>query len=97
MAMDFFESQERAKRNTGMLVVLFVLAALGTVAGVHVVLAVSLGGGNLANPSMLAIAAGSVGVIVLVGTLVKMAQMAGGGRAVAAAVKRFCSTSSVPW
>ena len=86
MAMDFFESQERAKRNTGMLVVLFVLAALGTVAGVHVVLAVSLGGGNLANPSMLAIAAGSVGVIVLVGTLVKMAQMAGGGRAVAAAL-----------
>ena len=69
MAMDFFESQERAKRNTGMLVVLFVLAVLGTVAGVHVVLAVSLGGGNLANPSMLPIAAGSVGVIVLVGTL----------------------------
>jgi Zn-dependent protease with chaperone function len=86
MAMDFFESQERAKRNTGALVVLFVLAVLGTVAGVHVVLALSLGGGNVANPSILAVAAGSVGAIVLVGTLVKMAQMAGGGRAVAAAL-----------
>lgn len=86
MAMDFFESQERAKRNTGALVALFVVGVVATVASVHLLLSFTLGRGNPADPRMLLLAGGSVGAIVLVGTLVKQVQMSHGGRAVAEAL-----------
>jgi Zn-dependent protease with chaperone function len=86
MAMDFFESQERAKRNTGALVALFVVGVVATVVSVHLLLSFTLGRGNPADPRMLLLAGGSVGAIVLIGTLVKQVQMSHGGRAVAEAL-----------
>lgn len=86
MAMDFFESQERAKRNTGVLVALFVVGVVATVASVHLLLSFTIGRGNPMDPRMLLLAGGSVGAVVLVGTLVKQVQMSHGGRAVAEAL-----------
>ena len=40
--MDFFEAQERARRRTGWLVVLFSLAVCGTVMAVYAVATVAL-------------------------------------------------------
>jgi len=86
MAMDFFESQERAKRNTGVLVALFFVGVVATVVSVHLLLSFTLGRGNPEDPRMLLLAGGSVGAIVLIGTLVKQVQMSHGGRAVAEAL-----------
>jgi Zn-dependent protease with chaperone function len=40
--MDFFEAEERAKRRTGWLIVLFVLAVCGTILGVYAALCLAL-------------------------------------------------------
>ena len=84
--MDFFESQERAKRNTSRLVAMFVVALLATMASVHVLLTVMFAKGNFADMRMLGISLGSVLVVVVIGMAVKFAQMSHGGRAVAEAM-----------
>ena len=84
--MDFFESQERAKRNTSRLVAMFVAALLATMASVHVLLTVLFAKGNFADVRMLGISLGSVLVVVVIGMAVKFAQMSHGGRAVAEAM-----------
>jgi Zn-dependent protease with chaperone function len=84
--MDFFERQEVAKRNSGRLVLLFAVAVVATVAAVHVLVAATIGGGNFLDPRIMLLSGGSVLVVVLLGTLVKMAQMGHGGAAVAAAL-----------
>ena len=84
--MDFFESQERAKRNTSRLVAMFVVALLATMASVHVLLTVMFAKGNFADVRMLGISLGSVLVVVVIGMAVKFAQMSHGGRAVAEAM-----------
>lgn len=88
--MDFFESQERAKRNTGWLVVLFFLALAATVVSVHVLASLAAGRGPgsaaLLDPGRFLLVGGGVLAVVLVGTLVKWVQMSHGGPAVAAAL-----------
>ena len=84
--MDFFESQERAKRNTSRLVAMFVVALLATMASVHVLLTFMFAKGNFADLRMLGISLGSVLVVVVIGMAVKFAQMSHGGRAVAEAM-----------
>ena len=84
--MDFFESQERAKRNTSRLVAMFVAALLATMASVHVLLTVLFAKGNFADVRMLGISLGSVLLVVVIGMAVKFAQMSHGGRAVAEAM-----------
>jgi len=84
--MDFFESQERAKRNTSRLVAMFVVALLATMASVHVLVTVLFAKGNFADVRMLGISLGSVLVVVVIGMAVKFAQMSHGGRAVAEAM-----------
>ena len=89
--MDFFESQERAKRNTAWLVALFVLAVAGTVAAVHLAVAMAPSGGTsfwqrLIDPATLLTCTGGVLAVVLGGTALKVAQMSHGGPAVAAAL-----------
>ena len=89
--MDFFESQERAKRNTAWLVALFALAVVATVASVHVAVAVAAGQGapigpRLLDPATFLTCAGGVLAVVLAGTALKVAQMSQGGPAVAAAL-----------
>lgn len=86
MAMDFFESQELAKRHTGRLVILFILAVLGTVAGTYLVVALTVGKGNFGNPALIAATVLGVLAVIGVGTAAKFAQMSGGGRAVAVAM-----------
>ena len=78
MAMDFFEHQEQAKRRTGVLVVLFVVAVAGTVLGTFAALAATVGGGKFANPQLFAGVTLAVLAIVGIGTAIKFAQMAGG-------------------
>jgi len=84
--MDFFESQERAKRNTSRLVAMFVVALLATMASVHVLVTIMFAKGNFADVRMLGISLGSVLVVVVIGMAVKFAQMSHGGRAVAEAM-----------
>jgi len=84
--MDFFESQERAKRNTSRLVAMFIVALLATMASVHVLVTILFAKGNFADVRMLGISLGSVLVVVVIGMAVKFAQMSHGGRAVAEAM-----------
>ena len=84
--MDFFERQETARRNSGRLVLLFVLAVAATMAAVHLLVARVLGGGNYLEPRLMLASIGSVAAVVLIGSWVKMAQMGHGGAAVAAAL-----------
>ena len=84
--MDFFESQERAKRNTSWLVALFIMGVIATVVSVHVVLSLTVSRSNVFDPSMFALSVGSVLAVVGVGTAVKFAQMSHGGAAVAQAM-----------
>jgi Zn-dependent protease with chaperone function len=79
--LDFFAAQSAAKRHTGLLVLLFVLAWLGTIVLVDVGLAVVLGG----DPAtlLLPVAAG-VTLVVLLGSGFHAVRLAaGGGDAVA--------------
>lgn len=84
--MDFFESQERAKRNTTWLVALFIMGVIATVVSVHVVLSLTVSRGKMFDPSIFTLSAGSVLAIVGIGTVVKFAQMSHGGAAVAQAM-----------
>lgn len=84
--MDFFESQERAKRNTTWLVALFIMGVIATVVSVHVALSLTVSQGKIFDPSMFALSVGSVLAVVGVGTAVKFAQMSHGGAAVAQAM-----------
>jgi len=81
--MDFFERQDKARRNTGRLVVFFSLAVVFLVLSVYAVFVLLLSRQKPINPELfLWVGMGTVGVI-LIGMLVKTAEMARGGRAVA--------------
>ncbi|MFO0961429.1 MAG: M48 family metallopeptidase [Phycisphaerales bacterium] len=86
MSADFFENQEVAKRHTGRLVFLFALGVIGTVVSVWLLVGLSLGRGNLANPGLAAASVLGALAVIGVGMAAKFAQMAGGGRAVAEAL-----------
>jgi len=93
MAMDFFEHQDKARRKTGWLVLLFALAVLLTIAATYVVVTVALGLGNIydTKPSpillfdlpTLGIVTGAIILVVGTGSLYRMAQLRGGGESVA--------------
>ena len=84
--MDFFDRQESARRNSGRLVLLFVVAVAATMAAVHLLVAGVLGGGRFLDPRLMLASVGSVAAVVLIGSWMKMAQMGHGGAAVAAAL-----------
>jgi Zn-dependent protease with chaperone function/uncharacterized tellurite resistance protein B-like protein len=91
MAMDFFEHQEQARRRTGLLVVLFVAAVIGTVVSVNVLALVAFGalggkGGAGAAGGIVAVTTLAVLAVVGIGMAVKSAQMSAGGVAVAEAL-----------
>ena len=96
--MNFFESQDRVRRNTVKLVFLFVLAVVTLIILTNLLVMVSfgyinseqLGGGealvqNMDWPTFLTVGAG-VGVVVLVGSLYKIMALSSGGKAVAASL-----------
>ncbi|MCC6682244.1 MAG: M48 family metallopeptidase [Phycisphaeraceae bacterium] len=94
--MDFFESQHKAHRKTGRLVVLFVLAVIAIILTVHVVLALIFSGvaasqghagqappNLLLDPRMFLGVTVVVSLIVMLASALKMGQLRGGGRVVA--------------
>ena len=97
--MNFFEHQDRARRNTGRLVALFAVAVIGLVAGAYgLVIAVLVAGESprptaeaavglqvppLWRPEVFAAVALGVGGVVGAGSLYKTAQLAGGGEPLA--------------
>ena len=110
MATDFFERQDIARRNTGRLVVLFVLAVLAMMVSIHLLLAATMGylsrdpetgtiDWSLAGDLQL-VGVAVVGTLVVVGggTLFKIAQLRGGGRVIAEELggRRLNPDTSVP-
>ena len=110
MATDFFERQDIARRNTGRLVLLFVLAVLAMMVSVHLLLVVTMGylsrdpeTGTLdwslaGDLQLMGVAVVSMLVVVGGGTLFKIAQLRGGGRVIAEELggRRLNPDSSVP-
>src|SRR3990170_1063162 len=96
--MNFFESQDRAHKNTALLVVLFVLAVIALIIMTNLLLMVVFGyinseqlrdGGTLIRQmdwqTFVAVGAG-VGVVVLAGSLYKIMALSAGGKVVAASL-----------
>jgi len=95
--MDFFEAQERAKRRTGKLVILFVLAVLGTILCTYLAMVmirhyafaprghhhVAQADVQLWDPSLFALTTAGVLVVAGAASLFKWAQMREGGPAIA--------------
>ncbi len=95
MATDFFRQQDRARRNTGRLVVLFALAVLGVVVSVLVFTATLMAFFNrdsetgamdwtaAADTRTLALALAGTLAVVVGGSLVRIAELRAGGRLIA--------------
>ena len=80
--MDFFEKQELARRRTKWLVVYFLLAVLGIIAALHFGFC-AIFGPAYDDWELLGATAAGVVVSVGIGSLVKIVQLAKGGKAVA--------------
>jgi Zn-dependent protease with chaperone function len=91
--MNFFESQDKAKRNTGKLVFLFAMAVLSLIVITNVIVLAALGmlstqgsGVQYSNQAALqsvGVVTGGVLVVIVLGSLYKMMALAGGGARVA--------------
>ncbi|MDE0888092.1 MAG: M48 family metallopeptidase [Phycisphaerales bacterium] len=94
MVMDFIGDQDRARSQTGRLVGLFLLAVLGTVAAVYFTAAAVAVMSSQRDeeplgwwiPELLLAVGGGTLLVILIGSLVKMAQLSSGGKAVAEAL-----------
>ena len=90
--MDFFESQDAARKKTGRLVFLFVLAVVSIIVSVYVVVSVALlfttetEEARLWHPGLFMAVVTATVAVVACGSLYKMAQLRGGGRVVAEAL-----------
>ena len=87
--MDFFESQDDARRKTSRLVVLFVLAVVSIIVSVYLVVTAAFAltgepaGADLWRADLFVAVVVATLAIVTFGTLYKIAQLRGGGRVVA--------------
>lgn len=85
--MNFFDAQDRARRSTRWLVVVYVIATLLIVAGVTLIVGVGLNAlgqyDNPANPAVLGFTAVVTTLFILGATLYKTARLAAGGGRVA--------------
>jgi len=95
--MDFFTAQDKAKRNSGRLVFYFGAAVLGTIAVIYVILAIAFAKAGQAKtfekesvglwqPELFFWVAGGTTLVVVLGSMFKMAQLSSGGGAVARAL-----------
>ena len=90
--MDFFESQDAARRKTGRLVFLFVLAVVSIIVSVYLVVSGALlyttetEEARLWDPGLFLAVATATVAVVAGGSLYKIAQLRGGGRVVAEAL-----------
>jgi Zn-dependent protease with chaperone function len=85
--MNFFDAQDRARRSTRWLVVIYVIATILIVAGVTLIVGVGLNAlgqyDNPTNPTVLAFTAVVTTLFILGATLYKTARLAAGGGRVA--------------
>ncbi|TVR14473.1 MAG: hypothetical protein EA391_12675 [Balneolaceae bacterium] len=86
--MDFFEAQDRAKRNTGKLIFLYLLAVIGIIISVYLVslfiFATQVEGAvSIWYPGWLITVAVIVMITILIGTVHRVSQLRKGGSAVA--------------
>lgn len=84
--MNYFRAQDDARRRTGRLVVLFILAVIALIAGIYLPLAATQqaeGGVPFWNPPLLGAVSGLVVLVVGLSSLFKIAQLGKGGSAVA--------------
>lgn len=94
MVMDFIGDQDKARRRTGVLVLLFSLAVLFTIGAIYFLVTASLifstSEDELARswwqPMVLLYAGGATLSVILIGSLVKMSQLSSGGQVVAEAL-----------
>ncbi|MEN8719710.1 MAG: peptidase M48, partial [Oceanococcaceae bacterium] len=92
-AVGFFDRQNQARRHTRSLVMLFVLAVAGVIAGVNAVVVLAVHGEELAETSNRAVFLPTIGIttallLLLIGgaMLLRMSQLSKGGSAVAEAL-----------
>lgn len=86
MATDFFERQADARRNTKWLIAMFVFAVIAVVGSTFALTAVAVTAADRHGQVRLDVpflASAAALVLIIVGTLYKMAQLAGGGTVVA--------------
>lgn len=88
--MDFFEAQDRAKRNTGKLVALYVLAVIGIILSVYIVTLLlfhsqvnGFAGASFWQPGWLLTVSLVILLVIAGGTAFRVAQLRKGGSAVA--------------
>ena len=84
--MNYFRAQDDARRRTGRLVVLFILAVVAIIAAIYLPLAAANADENSVpfwNPPLLGAVAGLVVLVVGLSSLFKIAQLGKGGEAVA--------------
>jgi len=81
--MDFFERQSSAQSRTHWLIVYFALAVLGIMASLQIVFTLLLGR-PLGDLEVMGWVVGGVAVTVIMGSVIKTAQLSQGGRVVAA-------------
>jgi len=84
--MNYFRAQDDARRRTGRLVVLFILAVIALIAAIYLPLAAygsSQGAMRFWNPPLLAVIAGATVLIVGLASLFKISQLGQGGQVVA--------------
>ncbi len=88
--MDFFEAQDRAKRNTGKLILLYVLAVIGIILSVYLVTLILFhsqttvdGGVSFWYPGWLTTVSVMVLIMIGIGTVYRVSQLRKGGSAVA--------------
>src|SRR4051794_38888076 len=88
MATNFFDQQDAARRLTGRLIVYFGLSVVAIIAAVYfaltaILIAAQDHAGAVFDPVRLAAVAGVVSLVVLLGSLYKIAALREGGAAVA--------------
>lgn len=87
MTMDFFAHQERARRNTKLLLFYFILAVLGMIVAIYAACVFILGAAgdvNAAmNPGFFGLVSAGTLAVVFLGSLIRIAELAKGGRVVA--------------
>ena len=80
--MDFFDKQELARKRTRWLVIYFFLAVVGIILALHTAFCMALGQ-HWDDWPLLGITAAGVLIAVLIGSLVKIAELSQGGKVVA--------------
>ena len=81
--MDFFEHQAQARRKTGHLIALFVVAVLALLVGLNVVTGVLMASQGEVHPLAFVIVTSATLALVTLGSLYRISSLRGGGRKVA--------------